>query len=218
MKKVFDFTLIELLVVIAIIAILAAMLLPALQQARSRGMSAECSNRLKQIGTAHAMYINDNNDYLACGYDPNGAYQDTCSKAHPAWVVRLAPYLNLRVQDWYRVYDFTRLNCPQKEDYRLVSGERASNVYTLNYATRVYMSDRGRYGVKINEVVRPAKKIYVLDGAYYRYYFNYANSLNTYAVRHRGGLNYVTFAGNVNWHKSAALKDQGYSYFALNSK
>ena len=100
MKKCSDFTLIELLVVIAIIAILAAMLLPALQQARARGMSAECSNRLKQIGTAHAMYIDDNKDYLACGYDPAGAYQQTCSKAHPAWVVRLAPYLNLRVQDW----------------------------------------------------------------------------------------------------------------------
>jgi prepilin-type N-terminal cleavage/methylation domain-containing protein/prepilin-type processing-associated H-X9-DG protein len=105
------FTLIELLVVIAIIAILAAMLMPALERAREQAITVQCVGKERQIGLALLMYANEHHDFLPCpamyswynalwmktlmdgGYIPksNGPSFDWYGTQKPSWLPFMCP-------------------------------------------------------------------------------------------------------------------------------
>jgi prepilin-type N-terminal cleavage/methylation domain-containing protein/prepilin-type processing-associated H-X9-DG protein len=113
------FTLIELLVVIAVIAILAALLLPALASAKEKGRQSACISNVRQQTLAVIMYADENNDFL-----PPTAYNDANGN-EVDWPSLLDPYLNYVVKIHL---------CPSDRNSQM-------NSYGLNELTFVDMTD-----------------------------------------------------------------------------
>jgi prepilin-type N-terminal cleavage/methylation domain-containing protein/prepilin-type processing-associated H-X9-DG protein len=152
------FTLIELLVVIAIIAILAAMLLPALSKSKDKAKASSCLNNLRQWGIATHMFAVDNADFLPKDGTPNG------TSVNEGWYVDLPQVLGIPP---YRAYP-GRTNetvDPGRSVWIGPANIRRSNGNNLfHYCLNLHVNARGSGNqVKLSSIPQPAHTVWLFD-------------------------------------------------------
>lgn len=204
-----SFTLIELLVVIAIIAILASMLMPALQQARERGRSSSCLSNGKQIGNAIMLYV-DANDAMIPELSVKNAQGGKVSWGAHLWNQKLVPNEKL-----FYCPTSTRVNAPSAwTDYR-VNKISSSGTYTefidygMNRMIVLAPNNKPPRVYKVTKVKSPSLTMFAgecnMPGqkkgcstmAQAWGTVNSSNGVGSVAIRHKGTGNFIFFDGHA---------------------